>query len=62
EDRLTGTRKPVASAYLTFVSLDPQARVPRAVPQVVPETVEEKRRFDAAKGRRDYRLKTRGLG
>lgn len=41
EDRLTGTRKPVASAYLTFVSLDPQARVPRAVPQVVPETVEE---------------------
>ncbi|HZN38680.1 MAG TPA: acyl-CoA thioesterase [Planctomycetota bacterium] len=59
EDRQTGTRKHVASAYLTFVSLDPATRQPRAVSPVVPQTAEEKRRFEAGKQRRAQRLATR---
>ena len=59
EDRATGDRKHVASAYLTFVSLDPVQRTPRAVPQLVPETSEEQRRFTQAKERRAQRLATR---
>ena len=59
EDRATGERKHVVSAYLTFVSLDPDTRKPREVPPVLPQTAEEKRRFVAAKRRRDLRLKLR---
>src|SRR5262245_23525047 len=59
EDRQTGTRKHVASAYLTFVSLDPATRTPRPVPPVVPQTAEEKRRFEGGKQRRAQRLATR---
>lgn len=59
EDRATGDRKHVASAYLTFVSLDPKARRPCPVPQVVPETAEEKRRYAEALERRAHRLATR---
>ena len=59
EDRQTGARKHVASAYLTFVSLDPATRQPRLVPPVLPQTAEEKRRFEAGKQRRAQRLATR---
>lgn len=45
----------VASAYLTFVAIDPQGRrVP--IPQLEPETADEKRRFEDAGRRREYRL------
>jgi acyl-CoA hydrolase len=59
EQRSTGERKHVASAYLTFVSLDPESRAPRPVPPVLPETEDEKRRFAAAQQRRANRLQAR---
>jgi acyl-CoA hydrolase len=59
EERQSGARKHVASAYLTFVSLDPATKAPRAVPPVLPESVEEKRRFEAGKQRRAHRLSMR---
>ena len=49
----------MASAYLTFVSLDPESRAPRPVPPVQPETVDEKRRYEAAQMRRAHRLQAR---
>ncbi len=42
-------------AYYTFVALDPN-RKPRPVPQLVPETEEEKRLYDGALRRRQLRL------
>jgi acyl-CoA hydrolase len=60
EDRATGTRSHVASAYLTFVSLDPDNGMPRPVPPLIPETAEEKRRFADAERRRAERLRSRG--
>jgi acyl-CoA hydrolase len=56
EDRATGDRRHVVSAYLTFVSLDPQTKAPRAVAPVLPQTADETRRFEAAKERRARRL------
>ncbi|HYI96797.1 MAG TPA: acyl-CoA thioesterase [Bryobacteraceae bacterium] len=55
EDLGTGVRRHTSSAYLTFVALGPNnERVP--VPPVLPETQEEKRRYEAAFIRREYRL------
>ena len=59
EERSTGNRKHVASAYLTFVSLDPESRAPRPVPPVLAETEDEKRRYEKAKARRAHRLAQR---
>jgi acyl-CoA hydrolase len=42
-------------AYYTFVALDPN-RKPRVVPQLTPETEEEKKLFDGALRRRQLRL------
>ena len=42
-------------AYYTFVALDPN-RKPRPVPQLIPETEEEKKLFDGALRRRQLRL------
>ena len=56
EDRETGERSHVVSAYLTFVSLDAQTCKPRPIPQVAPETDEEKRRFEEGRQRREHRL------
>lgn len=42
-------------AYMTFVSLDPNGK-PRKVPEVIPETEEEKHKFDGALRRRQLRL------
>jgi acyl-CoA hydrolase len=58
EDLLTGEERHVSSAYLTFVAIDSSgARVP--VPPVIPETDEEKRRYEEAGERREYRLSQR---
>lgn len=52
ENTMAGVRRHVASAYLTFVAVDPQGRrVP--VPQVVPQGEEELRRFEDAGRRRE---------
>ena len=42
-------------AYMTFVALDPNGR-PRKIPELVPETEEETRRFEGALRRRQLRL------
>ncbi|MCA8956340.1 MAG: acyl-CoA thioesterase [Planctomycetes bacterium] len=55
EDRRTGERNHVVSAYLTFVALDEVTSQPAAVPAVVPETPEQKRRFRDAEQRRQRR-------
>jgi acyl-CoA hydrolase len=55
EDLLTGTERHVSSAYLTFVAIDREGgRI--AVPAVIPETHDERRRFEQAGERRNYRL------
>jgi acyl-CoA hydrolase len=42
-------------AYLTFVALDPNVK-PRAVPEIITETEEEKKVFESALRRRQLRL------
>ena len=55
ERMMTGEVAHTCSAYLTFVALDEQGnRV--EIPQVVPESEEEKRRYEEAGRRREYRL------
>src|SRR5271157_2050934 len=58
ENLLTGEKLHTCSAYLTFVALDENKR-PTAVPPVIPETEEEKRRYHEAGQRREYRLALR---
>lgn len=55
EDLRTGAIRHTSSAYLTFVALDDDGK-PTPVPPVIPETPEEKRRFEEAGERRRYRL------
>jgi len=58
EDLLKGELRHTSSAYLTFVAIDAQGkRVP--VASVIPGTEEEKRRYDEALARREYRLEMR---
>ncbi len=59
ENLISGECFHTASAYLTFVALDDAGR-PSAIPPILPESAEEKRRFEAAKARRALRLQ--GLG
>ena len=42
-------------AYMTFVALDPNGR-PRKVPEIIPQTEEEKKYFEGALRRRQLRL------
>src|ERR1700760_3678658 len=56
ENPLKGTKRHVASAYLTFVAVDSQGRrVP--VPRLKPETEDHKRRYEDAGRRRELRQK-----
>jgi len=55
ENMRTGVRRHTSSAYLTFVALDEKGET-TAVPPVIPETEEEKQRYDDAALRRSYRL------
>jgi len=58
EDLQTGAVRHTSSAYLTFVALDARGnRVP--VAPVIPESEEEKRRYEEAAQRREYRLELR---
>jgi acyl-CoA hydrolase len=58
ENYTTGTRQHVASAYLTFVAIDFQKKRVQ-VPPVIPETEEEKRRYDDALLRKQASVATR---
>ena len=54
ENYIASTRSPVSSAYLTFVAVDRTGhRLP--VPPVVPESEDEKRRYEDAIRRREIR-------
>jgi len=55
EDLLTGETSHTSSAYLTFVAIDEHGNSVPA-PPVIPETEEEKRRYDDAARRRAERL------
>jgi acyl-CoA hydrolase len=54
ENYIAGTTRHVASAYLTFVAVDQHGRH-HEVPAVIPETDEEKRRYEDAGRRREAR-------
>ncbi len=58
EDLLTGDIKHVSSAYLTFVALDKDRQRVPIVP-AIPETGEERRRWEHAGQRREVRLQLR---
>ena len=54
ENLRTGDSKIAAIAYFTFISLD-ENRKPVKVPQVIPETSEERYLFEKSKQRAEYR-------
>jgi acyl-CoA hydrolase len=58
EDLRTGDRLHTSSAYLTFVAIGAKGKR-LGVPPVIPETSEEKRRYEEALRRREYRLELR---
>ncbi len=55
EEPLSGKRITTSTAFLTFVALDEKGK-PTAVPVLLPETREEKRRYRDARRRRLARL------
>jgi acyl-CoA hydrolase len=60
ENPLTGERRHCSSAYLTFVALDIHGqRVP--IPPLIPGTEAERRRYEEAEARRQFRLERRNL-
>jgi acyl-CoA hydrolase len=58
EELITGRRRHTNSCYLTFVAVDRNGR-PIEVPDLVPETPDEKRRYGAAQERRQRRIEER---
>ncbi len=58
EDVMTGEVRHTTSAYLTFVAIDENGR-PVPVAPVIPETEDQRRRFEEAGNRREYRLAQR---
>ena len=61
EDLVTGQRKHTSSAYLTFVTMDAAGKRV-VIPPVIPETEDEKRRYEEASRRRAHRLEQRNRG
>ena len=59
EDIPSGKKFRSNSAYFTFVSIHRTTSQKMPVPEVIPETDEEKRRFAQALQRRDQRLKSK---
>lgn len=60
ENALTGERRHCSSAYLTFVALDEHGRRV-SIPELLPESADEQRRFGEAEERRTIRLERRNL-
>jgi acyl-CoA hydrolase len=58
EDFRTMQQKHIVSAYFTFVGVDDNL-CPVAIPAVMPESDEERRRYQQAEHRRAQRLKAR---
>jgi acyl-CoA hydrolase len=59
EDALSGERRHTATAYVTFVALDPVTRRPTPVPPLALESEEEKSEHARAVERRRLRLERR---
>jgi acyl-CoA hydrolase len=55
EDLKTGKNSHTGSSYVTYVALD-EAGKPTEIPEIVPHSKEEKRRWREAKQRRELRL------
>ena len=55
ENVKTGKRRHTASAYLTFVSLDENGK-PQKVNPIIPESNDEKRRYEEGKERHLQRI------
>ncbi len=60
EDPLNNTSAHASTALLTFVAIDQYGK-PLPVPQLEPQTDDEKRRFEHALFRREQRLKNREI-
>ena len=58
EHLITGEKRHTNSCYVTYVALDENGR-PSAVPPIVPETPDEKRRYERAAKRRTSRVMDR---
>ena len=58
EDPFTGDVMHTATAYLTFVAIDDKNK-PTKIPKIIPETDDEKRRYERAKERHLTRRKER---
>jgi len=58
EDPMTGDRFLTTNALITFVAIDQNCK-PVLVPPVIPETEDEKRRFEEGKKRREERIKAK---
>jgi acyl-CoA hydrolase len=58
ENVLTGEKRHTNSCYVTYVALD-EVGQPTEVPPIVPETADEKRRYDRASKRRATRVMDR---
>jgi len=58
EDLISGIRRHTNTCYLTFVAIDRNGR-PVPIPQVIPDTPEQERRYAAAQDRRRRRLEER---
>ena len=56
EDLRTGKKRHTNSCYFTMVSLDDKGK-PKEAPRLIPETPEEKRRYDQGRKRRELTLK-----
>src|SRR5207245_9116420 len=56
EELKTGKVTHTGSSYLTYVAMDEKGK-PTEIPDVVPETPDEKRRWKDAKRRREERLR-----
>lgn len=59
EDLHSGEIHHTNSSYLTFVAIDEKTQKPAPIPQVIPETDDEKRRYEMASVRRLQRLALR---
>ena len=58
ESPFTGEIRHTATAYLTFVAIDANNK-PTRIPKIIPETEDEKRRYQRAKNRHLIRRKER---
>ena len=60
-ENMDGMRRPINRAYFTMVALDENDK-PKRVPRLILESEEEKAEWEAAKKRREMRIKRKGEG